>query len=99
MDSWREGVLTCPTRSDHPQQHECHREVHELATFRIWKLETVPIRWRSCLLESQYPEREALEPVRREPDSRRTLRRLRRSTRSTPPGKVRHLQQCSGTHP
>src|SRR5215472_14872931 len=70
-------------------------------TFRIWKLETVPIRLRPGLLESQsqYPEREGLEPVRREPDSHRTLRRLRRSPRSTPPAKVTNLQQCPGTHP
>jgi len=42
-----------------------------LATFRIWKPKAVPIRLRSGLLESQsqYPEREGLEPVRREPDS------------------------------
>src|SRR5215469_3086230 len=92
------GHWICEVLCSVPRQRDFP---HELATFRIWKLETVPVRLRSGLLESQsqYPEREGVEPVRREPDSHRTLRRLRRSPPSTPPAKVKHLQQCPGTHP
>src|SRR5262249_62393170 len=99
LSAVRKGDLVSLTSLGLRRGRESSR--HELATFRIWKLETVPIRLRSGLLESQsqYPEREGLEPVRRGPDSRRTLRRLRRWLRSTPPAKVTHHQQCPGTHP
>src|ERR1700677_3153000 len=68
---------------------------------KIGKPKTAPIRLGSDLQELRLRNREPVgfEPVRREPDSRRTLRRLRRSLRREPPTTATPRPPCPGRYP